>query len=36
MGPGTNLEVPLGKPTSPKPRSIAGRAGSDVGKRGRR
>ena len=35
MGPGTDTEVPLGKPP-PKPRSIAGRAGSDVGKRGRR
>jgi excinuclease ABC subunit B len=36
MGPGTDTEVPLGKALPPKPRSIAGRAGSDVGKRGRR
>ena len=36
MGPGTDTEVPLAKPPPPKPRSIAGRAGSDVGKRGRR
>ncbi len=37
MGPGTDTEVPLGKePPRAKPRSIGGRAGSDVGKRGRR
>jgi excinuclease ABC subunit B len=37
MGPGTDTEVPLGKdPPRPRGRSIAGRAGSDVGKRGRR
>jgi excinuclease ABC subunit B len=36
MGPGTDTEVPLGKAPPPKPRSIGGRAGSDVGKRGRR
>jgi hypothetical protein len=35
MGPGTDTEVPVGK-ERPKPRSIGGRAGSDVGKRGRR
>jgi excinuclease ABC subunit B len=38
MGPGTDTEVPLGKdpPLLPRGRSIAGRPGSDVGKRGRR
>jgi excinuclease ABC subunit B len=38
MGPGTDTEVPLGKdpPLRPRGRSIAGRPGSDVGKRGRR
>jgi len=38
MGPGTDTEVPLGKdpPRPPRGRSIAGRPGSDVGKRGRR
>jgi excinuclease ABC subunit B len=38
MGPGTDTVVPLGKdpPLRPRGRSIAGRAGSDVGKRGRR
>jgi excinuclease ABC subunit B len=35
MGPGTDLEVPLAKAPSQKPRSIGGRAGSDAGKRGR-
>jgi excinuclease ABC subunit B len=36
MGPGTDLEVPLGEKPRPRPRSIAGRPGSDVGKGGRR
>ena len=36
MGPGTDLEVPLSDKPRPKPRSIAGRPGSDVGKGGRR
>ena len=36
MGPGTNTEVPLAKSPPPKPRSIAGRPGSDIGKGGRR
>ncbi|MBN8995546.1 MAG: excinuclease ABC subunit UvrB [Rhizobiales bacterium] len=38
MGPGTDTEVPLGKEPPPRPRgrSLAGRPGSDAGKRGRR
>ena len=36
MGPGTDTEVPLSDKPRPKGRSIAGRPGSEVGKRGRR
>ena len=36
MGPGTDLETPLTDSPRPKGRSIAGRPGSHVGKRGRR
>ncbi len=36
MGPGTDLEVPLSDRPRPRPRSIGGRPGSDVGKGGRR
>jgi excinuclease ABC subunit B len=36
MGPGTDRETPLGGPPPEKPRSIGGRPGSHVGKRGRR
>ena len=36
MGPGTDTEVPVGKEAPAKPRSIGGRPGSDIGKRGRR
>jgi len=36
MGPGTDTETPLSDKPRPKGRSIAGRPGSEVGKRGRR
>jgi hypothetical protein len=37
MGPGTDLEVPLSDTPRPaKPRSVGGRPGSEVGRRGRR
>jgi hypothetical protein len=36
MGPGTDLEVPLGHEPPAKPRSVGGRAGSEAGRRGRR
>jgi excinuclease ABC subunit B len=36
MGPGSDVGVPVPRPLPARPRSIGGRPGSDVGKRGRR